>query len=80
MVIRVVIHTQEILLMLKRILPIALLATVMIVAFEPLQTAHGIIMTRSQWLLMNSSDNSMLSAQVQQGHESGFNRGKTSKA
>ena len=58
--------------MLKRILLIASLAAVMIVAIEPVQTAHGIIMTRSQWLLMNSSDNSMLSAQVQQGHENGF--------
>ncbi|HEX3281173.1 MAG TPA: tetratricopeptide repeat protein [Pyrinomonadaceae bacterium] len=58
--------------MLKRILLIASLAAIMIVVIEPLQTAQGIIMTRSQWLLMNSSTNSMLSTQVQQGHENGF--------
>jgi Flp pilus assembly protein TadD len=58
--------------MLKRMLIIASLAVAMIVAIEPLQTAHGIIMTRSQWLIMNSSNDSDLSAQVQEGRENGF--------
>jgi Flp pilus assembly protein TadD len=58
--------------MLKRMLLIALLASAMIVAVEPLQTVHGIIMTRSQWLMMYSADDSTLSAQVQEGHENGF--------
>ena len=58
--------------MLKRTLLILSLTITMTVAAVPLQTAHGIIMTRSQWLLMNSSDDSILSGQVQEGRGNGF--------
>jgi Flp pilus assembly protein TadD len=58
--------------MLKRTLIILSLTLAMAVAILPLQTVHGIIMTPSQWLLMNSSDNSMLTNQVQEGRGNGF--------
>jgi Flp pilus assembly protein TadD len=58
--------------MLKRMLIIASLIIAMVVAIQPLQTVHGIIMTQSQWLMMNSSDNQMLSDQVQEGSGSRF--------
>lgn len=58
--------------MLKRMLIIASLAVAMILAAEPLQTVHGIIMTKSQWLIMNSSDDSVLSSPVEEGRENGF--------
>jgi Flp pilus assembly protein TadD len=58
--------------MLKRTLIILSLTIAMAVAILPLQTVHGIIMTPSQWLMMNSSDNSMLPNQVQEGRGNGF--------
>lgn len=58
--------------MLKRTLLILSLTITMTVAAVPLQTAHGIIMTKSQWLLMNSSDDLILSGQVQEGRGNGF--------
>ena len=58
--------------MLKRTLIIASLTIAMVVAIQPLQTVHGIIMTPSQWLMMNTSDNSMLPNQVQEGRGNGF--------
>jgi len=58
--------------MLKRTLIILSLTIAVVVASEPLQTVHGIIMTPSQWLMMNTSDNSMLPNQVQEGSGNGF--------
>jgi Flp pilus assembly protein TadD len=58
--------------MLKRTLIIASLTLALVVAIQPLQTVHAIIMTPSQWLMMNSSDNSMISSQVQEGRGNGF--------
>ncbi len=57
--------------MLKRTLIILSLTIAVVVASEPLQTVHGIIMTPSQWLMMNTSDNSMLPNQVQEGRDNG---------
>jgi Flp pilus assembly protein TadD len=56
----------------KRILVILSLTIAIVVAVKPLQTVHGIIMTQSQWLMMNSSDNQMLSDQVQEGSGNRF--------
>lgn len=58
--------------MLKRTLLVLSLTATMAFASVPLQTVHGIIMTKSQWLIMNSSDDSMLSSQVEEGRENGF--------
>ncbi len=58
--------------MLKRTLIILSLTIAMVIAIQPLQTVHGIIMTPSQWLMMNTSDNSMLPNQVQEGSGNGF--------
>lgn len=58
--------------MLKRILLVLCITIAMVVAVKPLQTVHGIIMTQSQWLMMNSSDNQMLSEQAQVGSGNRF--------
>jgi Flp pilus assembly protein TadD len=58
--------------MLKRTLIILSLTIAMVVAIQPLQTVHGIIMTSSQWLTMYSVDDSMLSSQAQEGSGNGF--------
>jgi Flp pilus assembly protein TadD len=58
--------------MLKRTLLVLSLTITMAFATVPLQTVHGIIMTQSQWLMMNSSDDSILSSQVQEGRGNGF--------
>jgi Flp pilus assembly protein TadD len=58
--------------MLKRTLLVLSLTITMAFASVPLQTVHGIIMTKSQWLIMNSSDDSILSSQVEEGRENGF--------
>jgi hypothetical protein len=58
--------------MLKRTLIILSLTIALVVAIQPLQTVHGIIMTSSQWLTMYSIDDSMLSSQAQEGRGNGF--------
>jgi len=58
--------------MLKRTLIILSLAIAIVVAVQPLQKVHGIIMTQSQWLMLNSSDNQMLSTPVQEGSGNRF--------
>jgi Tfp pilus assembly protein PilF len=58
--------------MLKRTLIILSLTVSMVIAIQPWQTVHGIIMTQSQWLMMNSSDNQMLSSQAQEGSGNRF--------
>jgi len=58
--------------MLKRTLIVLSLTIAMVVAAEPLQTVHGIIMTQSQWLMMNSSDKQMLTDPVQEGSGNRF--------
>lgn len=58
--------------MLKRILIIMFLTVSLVVALEPVRTVQGIIMTQTQWLMMNSSDNQMLSSQAQEGRGNSF--------
>ncbi len=58
--------------MLKRTLLVLSLTIAMVIAVEPLQTVHGIIMTQSQRLSMYSVDDSTLSSQAAEGRENGF--------
>ncbi|HZE63212.1 MAG TPA: tetratricopeptide repeat protein [Pyrinomonadaceae bacterium] len=58
--------------MLKRTLIVLCITVAMVAAVEPFQTVHGIIMTQAQWLMMNSSDNQMLSSEAQEGRGNSF--------
>jgi len=60
--------------MLKRTLIVLCMTLAMIVAVEPLQTVHGIIMTHAEWMAMNSADNSSVDGQKVEGRGSSFVR------
>ena len=60
--------------MLKRTLIILSMTIALIVAAEPLQTVHGIIMTEAEWLTMNSVDTPTVNAQSHEGRGNAFLR------
>jgi Flp pilus assembly protein TadD len=60
--------------MLKRTLIILAMTMAIVVAAEPLQIVHGIIMTGPEWLAMNTVATSTVNGQKQEGKGNGFLR------
>lgn len=58
--------------MLKRTLIVLSMTIAMIVALQPLQTVHGIIMTEAEWLMMNSAP--AANGQTEEDRGNGFVR------
>jgi len=61
--------------MLKRTLIAISVTVAIVVAVQPLQTVHGILMTNAEWLALNSADTSAAdNGQKQEGRDNGFLR------
>lgn len=60
--------------MLNRTLIVLSMTLAMIVAAEPLQTVHGIIMTPAEWTALNSTDTFSVEGQKAEGRGNGFVR------
>jgi len=60
--------------MLKRTLIILSMTIAVVVAAEPLQTVHGIIMTKAEWFTLNAVAAPGVSGQAQEGRGNGFVR------